>query len=240
MGEIVRLQKYIAMCGKASRRGAEQMITDGRVRVNGERVVQLGTKVEIGADTVAVDGVELTAVKKKYYIMLNKPAGYLSTVSDDFDRPTVIDLLSEEIKTRIFPVGRLDYETEGLLLMTNDGDFAYRVTHPKFELGKTYVATVGAGLTIAGLNKLRRGVRLEEFKTSPAEVELLNSDANKAVVKITIHEGKNRQVRKMFAAVGNNVQELERIAIGEIRLGRTKEGHYRKLTREEIEYLKNC
>ena len=170
MGEIVRLQKYIAMCGKASRRGAEQMITDGRVRVNGERVVQLGTKVEIGADTVAVDGVELTAVKKKYYIMLNKPAGYLSTVSDDFDRPTVIDLLSEEIKTRIFPVGRLDYETEGLLLMTNDGDFAYRVTHPKFELGKTYVATVGAGLTIAGLNKLRRGVRLEEFKTSPAEV----------------------------------------------------------------------
>ena len=237
MGEIVRLQKYIAMCGKASRRGAEQMITDGRVRVNGERVVQLGTKVEIGADTVAVDGVELTAVKKKYYIRLNKPAGYLSTVSDDFDRPTVIDLLSEEIKTRIFPVGRLDYETEGLLLMTNDGDFAYRVTHPKFELGKTYVATVGAGLTIAGLNKLRRGVRLEEFKTSPAEVELLNSDANKAVVKITIHEGKNRQVRRMFEAIGCRVLDLKRISIGRVELGNLPEGRWRYLTSHEISYL---
>lgn len=237
MGEIVRLQKYIAMCGKASRRGAEQMITDGRVRVNGECVVQLGTKVEIGADTVAVDGVELTAVKKKYYIMLNKPAGYLSTVSDDFDRPTVIDLLSEEIKTRIFPVGRLDYETEGLLLMTNDGDFAYRVTHPKFELGKTYVATVGAGLTIAGLNKLRRGVRLEEFKTSPAEVELLNSDANKAVVKITIHEGKNRQVRRMFEAIGCRVLDLKRISIGRVELGNLPEGRWRYLTSHEISYL---
>lgn len=237
MGEIVRLQKYIAMCGKASRRGAEQMITDGRVRVNGERVVQLGTKVEIGADTVAVDGVELTAVKKKYYIMLNKPAGYLSTVSDDFDRPTVIDLLSEEIKTRIFPVGRLDYETEGLLLMTNDGDFAYRVMHPKFELGKTYVATVGAGLTIAGLNKLRRGVRLEEFKTSPAEVELLNSDANKAVVKITIHEGKNRQVRRMFEAIGCRVLDLKRISIGRVELGNLPEGRWRYLTSHEISYL---
>lgn len=237
MGEIVRLQKYIAMCGKASRRGAEQMITDGRVRVNGERVVQLGTKVEIGADTVAVDGVELTAVKKKYYIMLNKPAGYLSTVSDDFDRPTVIDLLSEEIKTRIFPVGRLDYETEGLLLMTNDGDFAYRVTHPKFELGKTYVVTVGAGLTIAGLNKLRRGVRLEEFKTSPAEVELLNSDANKAVVKITIHEGKNRQVRRMFEAIGCRVLDLKRISIGRVELGNLPEGRWRYLTSHEISYL---
>lgn len=237
MGEIVRLQKYIAMCGKASRRGAEQMITDGRVRVNGERVVQLGTKVEIGADTVAVDGVELTAVKKKYYIMLNKPAGYLSTVSDDFDRPTVIDLLSEEIKTRIFPVGRLDYETEGLLLMTNDGDFAYRVTHPKFELGKTYVATVGAGLTIAGLNKLRRGVRLEEFKTSPAEVELLNSEANKAVVKITIHEGKNRQVRRMFEAIGCRVLDLKRISIGRVELGNLPEGRWRYLTSHEISYL---
>ncbi len=237
MGEIVRLQKYIAMCGKASRRGAEQMITDGRVRVNGERIVQLGTKVEIGADTVAVDGVELTAVKKKYYIMLNKPAGDLSTVSDDFDRPTVIDLLSEEIKTRIFPVGRLDYETEGLLLMTNDGDFAYRVTHPKFELGKTYVATVGAGLTIAGLNKLRRGVRLEEFKTSPAEVELLNSDANKAVVKITIHEGKNRQVRRMFEAIGCRVLDLKRISIGRVELGNLPEGRWRYLTSHEISYL---
>lgn len=237
MGEFVRLQKYIAMCGKASRRAAEQMIADGRVKVNGKRISEMGVKVEIGADTVSVDGEEISAVKKKYYIMLNKPAGYLSTVSDDFDRPTVIDLLSEEIKTRIFPVGRLDFETEGLLLMTNDGDFAYRVTHPKFELGKTYIATVGSGLTIAGINKLRRGVRLEEFKTSPAEVELLDSDANGAVVKITIHEGKNRQVRRMFEAVGCRVLSLRRVSIGKVEIGNLPEGRWRYLTSHEINYL---
>lgn len=237
MGEFVRLQKYIAMCGKASRRAAEQMIADGRVKVNGKRISEMGVKVEIGADTVSVDGEEISAVKKKYYIMLNKPAGYLSTVSDDFDRPTVIDLLSEEIKTRIFPVGRLDFETEGLLLMTNDGDFAYRVTHPKFELGKTYIATVGSGLTIAGINKLRRGVRLEEFKTSPAEVELLDSDANGAVVKITIHEGKNRQVRRMFEAVGCRVINLRRVSIGKVEIGNLPEGRWRYLTSHEINYL---
>lgn len=237
MGEIVRLQKYIAMCGKASRRAAEQMIADGRVKVNGRRISEMGVKVEIGADTVSVDGEEISAVKKKYYIMLNKPAGYLSTVSDDFDRPTVIDLLSEEIKTRIFPVGRLDFETEGLLLMTNDGDFAYRVTHPKFELGKTYIATVGSGLTIAGINKLRRGVRLEEFKTSPAEVEILDSDANGAVVKITIHEGKNRQVRRMFEAVGCRVINLRRVSIGKVEIGNLPEGRWRYLTSHEINYL---
>lgn len=237
MGEIVRLQKYIAMCGKASRRAAEQMIADGRVKVNGKRISEMGVKVEIGADTVSVDGEEISAVKKKYYIMLNKPAGYLSTVSDDFDRPTVIDLLSEEIKTRIFPVGRLDFETEGLLLMTNDGDFAYRVTHPKFELGKTYIATVGSGLTIAGINKLRRGVRLEEFKTSPAEVELLDSDANGAGVKITIHEGKNRQVRRMFEAIGCRVINLRRVSIGKVEIGNLPEGRWRYLTSHEINYL---
>lgn len=237
MGEFVRLQKYIAMCGKASRRAAEQMIADGRVKVNGKRISEMGVKVEIGADTVSVDGEEISAVKKKYYIMLNKPAGYLSTVSDDFDRPTVIDLLSEEIKTRIFPVGRLDFETEGLLLMTNDGDFAYRVTHPKFELGKTYIATVGSGLTIAGINKLRRGVRLEEFKTSPAEVELLDSDANGAVVKITIHEGKNRQVRRMFEAIGCRVINLRRVSIGKVEIGNLPEGRWRYLTSHEINYL---
>lgn len=237
MGEFVRLQKYIAMCGKASRRAAEQMIADGRVKVNGKRISEMGVKVEIGADIVSVDGEEISAVKKKYYIMLNKPAGYLSTVSDDFDRPTVIDLLSEEIKTRIFPVGRLDFETEGLLLMTNDGDFAYRVTHPKFELGKTYIATVGSGLTIAGINKLRRGVRLEEFKTSPAEVELLDSDANGAVVKITIHEGKNRQVRRMFEAIGCRVINLRRVSIGKVEIGNLPEGRWRYLTSHEINYL---
>lgn len=239
LGEIVRLQKYIAMCGAASRRKAEEMIAAGRVKVNGEKICEQGVKVEIGADKVMLDGTVLEINTKKYYIMLNKPEGFVSTVSDQFDRPTVIDLLSEEIKTRIFPVGRLDYETKGLLLLTNDGDFTYRVTHPKFEMGKTYIATVGSGLTISGLNALRRGVRIDDFKTSPAEVELLESEQGKARVKITIHEGKNRQVRKMFEAVGTHVKELERVAIGKVELGNLPLGRWRYLTSHEINYLMN-
>lgn len=237
MGDIVRLQKYIAMCGTASRRKAEEMIADGRVKVNGERVTEQGVKVEIGADKVSVDGEELTLVAKKYYIMLNKPVGYVSTVSDQFDRPTVVDLLSEEIKTRIFPVGRLDYDTEGLLLLTNDGDFTYKVTHPKFEMGKTYIATVGGGLTIAGINALRRGVRIDDYKTSPAEVEIIDSEKNETNVKITIHEGRNRQVRKMFEAVGVKVLALQRVSIGNVELGNLPLGRWRHLTSHEISYL---
>ncbi len=239
MGEIVRLQKYIAMCGKASRRKAEELIEKGRVKVNGERVSEQGVKIEIGADRVSVDGEELALVNKKYYIMLNKPVGYVSTVSDQFDRPTVIDLLAEEIKTRIFPVGRLDYETEGLLLLTNDGDFTYRVTHPKFELGKTYIAAVGGGLTVAGINTLRRGVKIDDYKTSPADVEILDSESGKTIVKITIHEGKNRQVRKMFEAVGVKVKELKRVSIGKVELGNLPLGRWRYLTEHEVHYLMN-
>lgn len=239
MGEIVRLQKYIAMCGAASRRKAEELIADGRVTVNGTTVTEQGVKIEIGADKVSLNGEELRLVSKKYYIMLNKPAGYVSTVSDQFERPTVIDLLSEEIKTRIFPVGRLDYETEGLLLLTNDGDFTYKVTHPKYELGKTYIATVGGGLTVAGINTLRRGVKLDEFKTSPAEVEILDSVPGSTDVKITIHEGKNRQVRRMFEAVGVKVLNLKRVSIGKVELGNLPLGRWRYLTTHEINYLMN-
>lgn len=239
MGEIVRLQKYIAMCGKASRRKAEELIAEGRVTVNGEKAVEQGIKVEIGADRIAVDGEELEMVMKKYYIMLNKPVGYVSTVSDQFDRPTVIDLLSEEIRTRIFPVGRLDYETEGLLLLTNDGDFTYRVTHPKFEMSKTYIATVGSGLTVSGINALRRGVKIDDYKTSPAEVEILDADNTATLVKITIHEGRNRQVRKMFEAVGVKVKELRRVSIGSVELGNLPLGRWRYLTTHEVNYLMN-
>ena len=239
MGEIVRLQKYIAMCGAASRRKAEELIADGRVTVNGTTVTEQGVKIEIGADKVSLNGEELRPVSKKYYIMLNKPAGYVSTVSDQFERPTVIDLLSEEIKTRIFPVGRLDYETEGLLLLTNDVDFTYKVTHPKYELGKTYIATVGGGLTVAGINTLRRGVKLDEFKTSPAEVEILDTVPGATDVKITIHEGKNRQVRRMFEAVGVKVLNLKRVSIGKVELGNLPLGRWRYLTTHEINYLMN-
>lgn len=239
MGEIVRLQKYIAMCGVSSRRNAEVMIENGRVGVNGEIIKELGTKVEVGADKVTVDGRAIKLQNKKYYIMLNKPVGYVSTVNDQFDRPTVIDLLREEINARVFPVGRLDYETEGLLILTNDGDFSYRVTHPKFHVDKTYIATIKGGISIKGLSMLRKGVKVEDYTAAPAEVEILEAERGYTTIKITIHEGKNRQVRKMFEAVGCRVAELQRVSIGKVKLGNLPLGRWRYLTSHEVNYLMN-
>ena len=173
-------------------------------------------------DKVQVNGRLVGAPQKFVYFLVNKPTGMVTTVDDDRDRPTVMDIITDT-DARLFPVGRLDYNTSGALIMTNDGDLAYRVSHPRHELGKTYRALVKGG-----------------FVTSPAKVNIVKGSAGSTLVEITIHEGKNRQVRKMFAAVGNPVQTLERIAIGPIRIGHLKEGHYRKLTREEIEYLKTC
>ena len=237
MGDIVRLQKYIALCGAASRRHAETMIEEGRVKVDGKTVNELGTKVEIGANRVFLDGEELKIVNKKYYIMLNKPIGYISAVTDQFDRPTVVDLVKEEIKANVYPVGRLDYDTEGLLLLTNDGDFTYRVTHPKHNITKTYIATLRGGINLKQLNELRRGVRIEDYKTSPAEVEILDSVPGYSTVKVTIHEGKNRQVRKMFETVGCSVSALKRVSVGEVELGGLPLGRWRYLTSYEVNYL---
>ncbi|MCI5604229.1 MAG: rRNA pseudouridine synthase [Clostridia bacterium] len=234
---MVRLQKYIAMSGIASRRAAEGIIAEGRVKVNGKTVTEQGVKVEIGADKVDVDNKPIKLKDKKYYIMLNKPVGYVSTVKDQFDRPTVVDIIKEDIDTRIFPVGRLDYDTEGLLLLTNDGDFTYRVTHPKFHMDKTYIATIKGGMTISGINHLRRGVKIEDYVTSPAEVEILDAFDGRTTVKITIHEGKNRQVRKMFEAIGCKVVGLQRIKIGIVELGHLPLGRWRHLTSHEINYL---
>ncbi len=240
MGEIVRLQKYIAMCGVASRRNAENLIAEGKISVNGQKIIEQGVKVEIGKDKVAYSGKLIKPTEKLYYIMLNKPVGYVSTVKDQFERPTVIDLLGEEIKARVYPVGRLDYDTEGLLLMTNDGDFAYKITHPKHNIEKTYIAVLGGGISIKGLQKLREGITLPDgFKTSPAKVEILESKAGLTTVKIVIHEGKNRQVRKMFDAVGSKVKELRRISISTIELGNLPLGRWRHLTSFEISKLKN-
>ncbi|MBR4019898.1 MAG: rRNA pseudouridine synthase, partial [Firmicutes bacterium] len=197
-----------------------------------------GYDVEEG-DVVEVNGRRIEAEEKKVYILLNKPLGYVTTVSDDKERLTVMDLV-QDVDARIFPVGRLDYNTSGMLIMTNDGDFAYKLTHPKHELTKTYRARVAGVLSTEKVWKLRNGVDIGGFVTSKARVDVVKGLPKSTIVDITIHEGKNRQVRKMFKAVGNNVQELERIAIGDIRLGRLAEGHYRKLTREEVEYLKNC
>lgn len=234
----MRINKYIAQAGVASRRKADELIAAGNVKVNGAVLKEPGYDVEEG-DVVEVNGRRIEAQEKKVYILLNKPLGYVTTVSDDKERLTVMDLV-QDVDARIFPVGRLDYNTSGMLIMTNDGDFAYKLTHPKHELTKTYRARVAGVLSTEKVWKLRNGVDIGGFVTSKARVDVVRGLPKSTIVDITIHEGKNRQVRKMFKAVGNNVQELERIAIGNIRLGRLAEGHYRKLTREEVEYLMNC
>ena len=231
----MRINKYIASAGLASRRKADELISNGNVRVNGLVLREPGYDVVEG-DVVEVNGRRIEASEKKVYILLNKPVGFVTTVSDDKARDTVMDLVAD-VDARIFPVGRLDCNTSGMLIMTNDGDFAYRLTHPKHEMPKTYRALVSGVLSDEKCRRLENGVNIGGFVTSPAKVRIVKGMQKATLVDITIHEGKNRQVRKMFKAVGNKVEQLQRIAIGDIHLGRLAEGHYRKLTREERDYL---
>jgi len=234
----MRLNKYIAQAGVTSRRKADELIVNGSVKINGVQMKELGYDVT-DDDVVEVKGDLIRPTGKLIYIMLNKPNGYITTVEDDKDRPTVMELITD-IHERIYPIGRLDYNTTGLLLLTNDGDLANKLAHPKHKVEKTYRARVVGILSSARQNQLRKGVDIGGFVSSPAKIEVIKQSDRSAIVEIQIHEGKNRQVRKMFAAVGNKVMELERVAMGELYLGRLKEGHYRKLTQKEIEYLKNC
>lgn len=233
----MRLNKYIAHAGLASRRKADSLTMNGNVKVNGVTMHEPGYDVKPG-DVVEVNGVTIRKPEKLEYVLLNKPVGYITSVQDDKERPVVTDLTAD-VDARLFPVGRLDYNTSGMLIMTNDGDLAYRLTHPRHQVTKTYRARVAGVLSGEKQACLRKGVDIGGFVTSPAKVKVIRQTERSAIVEITIHEGKNRQVRKMFAAVGNRVQELQRIAIGDMRLGRLKEGHYRKLTKDEIEYLKH-
>lgn len=232
-----RLQKYLAGAGVASRRKAEELILQGRVKVNGEVVTELGVKVDPDIDTISVDDNEINTKEKKIYLMLNKPAGYLTTVKDDFGRPTVMDLI-KRVSQRIFPVGRLDLDTEGLLLMTNDGDFAYLLTHPKHEKTKTYQALVMGSVSEEELDKLRQGVELEDGLTSPAQCKIMKRYIDKTLTEITIHEGRKRQVRRMFTHIGHKVVKLTRTAEDFLTLGNLRTGRYRFLTDEEIKRLK--
>ncbi len=235
----MRLNKYIAQAGVASRRKADELTANGNVKVNGITVKEMGYDVKEG-DVVEVNGRRIdSVVQKPTYIMLNKPLGYVTTSKDDKGRLTVQDLVAD-VDARLFPIGRLDYNTSGMLLLTNDGDLAYKLTHPKHHIYKTYRARVAGVLSREKVAKLERGVDIGGFVTSKAKVNVLKQGERSAIVEIQIYEGKNRQVRKMFAAVGNRVQELERVAIGDLYLGRLMVGHYRKLTQQEIEYLKNC
>ena len=235
---MTRLNKYISNSGLTSRRKADELIFNGNVRVNGVTIKEPGFQVNPD-DKVMVNGRPVLAQKEKTYVVINKPLGYVTTMDDEFNRPIVADLVSD-FEERLFPVGRLDYNTTGLLIMTNDGDMAYRLTHPKHEVTKTYRARIAGYISDTKLNALRRGVDIGGFVTSRARVQVVKQLKRSTIVEIEIHEGKNRQVRKMFSKVGHPVQELERVAIGNIRLGRLATGHYRKLTEDEIKYLKGA
>lgn len=230
----VRLQKYLADAQIASRRRAEEIILSGRVSVNGETVTQLGTKVEYG-DRVCVDGKEVHPAEEMVYIMLHKPDGYVTTAKEQFGRPAVLDLI--DCGYRIYPVGRLDYDTSGLLLLTNDGDMTYRLTHPKHNVEKTYIAQVEGVPSEDELRRFREGLEIDGYTTAPAKIKILKRAAL-TTLKIVIHEGKNRQVRKMCDAIGHRVRRLKRVATGRLNLGTLEMGKYRYLTDEEIAYLK--
>lgn len=236
----MRINKYIASCGVASRRKAEELILDGKVKVNGKIIEELSYKVDENKDMVEVNNVKITLDEKLVYLLLNKPEGYITTVKDQFDRPSVIDLLSS-VKERVFPVGRLDYETSGLLLLTNDGDLTYKLTHPKHEIDKTYVAKVKGILTEDEIKNFREGLYIEDYKTASAKLKVLDSDKvkNISTLEIKIHEGKNRQVRKMCKSINHPVLRLKRMAMGKINLKNCKVGEYRYLTEDEVRYLKN-
>lgn len=232
----MRLQKYMADCGVASRRASEQLILEGRVTVNGMTVTELGTKVEEG-DKVQFDGVTITPQKKKVYIMLYKPDKVMSTASDPEGRTTVLDLVDE--KVRLYPVGRLDYHTEGLILLVNDGDAAYHLTHPKFEIEKEYLAVIQGEISREEVLKLQAGVVIDGEKTAEAKVRVTEITDHTTSLSVIIHEGRNRQVRKMFEAINKKVIHLTRVRHGELMLSGLKPGQWRHLTDKEIEYLEN-
>lgn len=232
--EEVRLQKFMADCGIASRRKCEEIILSGKVKVNGIKVTELGVKVS-NDDEVIVEGKVIKPITKNYYIAMNKPVGYVTTVSDEFGRPTIMDLIVDEVHSRVYPVGRLDFDTEGLLLLTNDGDLTFKLTHPKHNIFKTYVAVLKDVPQPRDIERLKKGVIVDGRKTAPAKLDWLKDN----VVEISISEGRNRQIRKMFEAVGHEVVNLQRIAIGNIKLGNIPLGRWRHLTPAEIKYLKS-
>lgn len=236
--QMERLQKVIAQAGIASRRKAEQLILEGKVKVNGEVVTKLGTKVS-RSDVVEVNGIKVEREEKVYYLFY-KPRSVVSTVSDDRGRKTVLDFFHDHVEERIFPVGRLDFDTSGLILLTNDGEFANLMTHPKYKIEKTYIARLKGIPSFEDIKKLRRGIMLEDGMTAPAKVNIKKVDrkANKAICEITIHEGRNRQVRRMFDAIGTPVVKLKRERFAFLDLKGLNAGEFRELTAHEVKQLR--
>ena len=233
----MRINKFLAEQGVASRRGSDQLIFEGRVKING-RLAVAGDNVE-PSDTVELDGKILSHKVKYEYYLLNKPKGYVCTVSDEKDRKTVMQLLPEGAG-RVYPVGRLDYETEGLLILTNDGDFAYRLTAPQNEIPKTYLVKFEGTIALSELNRLRSGVEIEKgVVTKKCKINIVETDKNFTKLHVVLTEGKNREIRKMFEVIGKHITFLKRIKIGDLTLSGLDRGKVRKLTPEEIYYLQN-
>lgn len=239
---IIRLNKFIAHSGLMSRRKAEEAILSGRIKINGETVHELGISVDTDCDIVVVDGEKISIPNESHtYLLLNKPTGYVSTASDEHNRPTVLDLIDEnELKSkRLYPIGRLDINTSGLLILTDDGDLTYQITHPKHNVNKTYIAVLKGIPSPHDLERFRSGLKIEDYTTSPSEIEIIHLRTNACTVKVTIHEGKNRQVRKMLATIGTSAKSLQRVSIGKIPLGDLPISKYRNLTENEVSYLKS-
>jgi len=232
----LRLQKYLADCGVASRRKAEEIIAAGRVTIDGTVVTQMGRKIDPQHETVRVDDAVIDSRPKPVYILLNKPKGYVTTLSDPQGRPIVTSLL-KNVDTRVFPVGRLDIDTEGALLLTNDGDLAQKIQHPSHETNKTYEVIARGIVKAATIRLLERGIVIEGRKTWPARIAKVKAGESTTRLLITIHEGRNRQIRKMFQAVGHPVVNLKRLAYGKLRLGKLKIGSYRYLGTDELKKI---
>jgi 23S rRNA pseudouridine2605 synthase len=230
----VRLQKVLAAAGIASRRACEILISEGRVEVNSEIVVEQGRRVDPERDVIRVDGARIPPPRRHRYLALNKPRGVVATMNDPEGRRTVADLIAERRNERLFHVGRLDADTEGLLIVTNDGDFAHRLAHPSHQVPKTYIAEVAGAVSEQTLKRLRRGITLEDGPVRPTSVKIVSTAGDKTLIKITLQEGRNRIVRRTMESVGHPVRRLSRIGIGPVRLGNLKVGAYRELTREEL------
>lgn len=232
----IRLQKYLSQCAVASRRKSEELILAGKVKVNG-KIADLGDKIDPKRDTVTVSGKKIVSSKKHYYIMLHKPRGFITTMEDEMGRKCVAELV-KDVGARVYPVGRLDRDSEGLLLMTNDGEFANHLTHPSKHVPKTYRVTVRPGVTEDQLFAFNEGIEIDGKKTAPADAHIIEKSENRVVLEVILHEGRNRQIRRMCVALGLEVARLKRTHIGSVKLGMLPQGKWRNLTEDEVHRLK--